>query len=281
MRLKPTFTIQQADQGLDSALEILESARDVAITDSKDPRAAYLYGINFAVEKLLPFAVPDLSAALQSTTFWNILQAARDQPMMLRWIVLNELNVQIPALAKAREDLDVLKAYTARPGLPLVYDTNMLNHFNHPDAIDWRKAVRHATGKKASAIRLIVPQEVIGELDRQKYGQGDLARRANAAIRYLDTALLTAPPGEPVQIREGVTIETRLAPPGPAHVIDVDWEILMCADELHHLNPAARVHVLTNDRNMGLRASQLHLPTLTLDNHYRRDHNTCTSACPR
>ncbi|MFJ7911389.1 PIN domain-containing protein [Kitasatospora sp. NPDC096204] len=145
----------------------------------------------------------------------------------------------------------------------------MLNHFKQPDHIDWKDAVRRATGTKPPTVRLIIPQEVIGELDRQKYGQGDLAKRAAAAIKYLDTALLTAPPGHPVQIRDGVTLETRLAPPGPSHVIDVDWEILMCADELHHLNPTAGVHVLTNDRNMRLRAGQLNLPTLTLDASHR------------
>ncbi|MET8704674.1 PIN domain-containing protein [Kitasatospora sp. NPDC004723] len=283
MRLHAPFTIRHAEHGLEAALDLLDGLRDLLTRQQHRPaREPYLSIISHAVEKLLPFAAPDFTATLHTATFWNLLQATGTprQPILHR-IVLHELNIQIPTLIRAREELEALKAYATRPGLPVVYDTNMLNHYNRPDTIDWRTVVRRAIGQRVTAVRLIVPQEVIGELDRQKYGEGDLARRATSAIRYLDTALLTAPPGQPAQIRENVTLETRLAPPGPAHNTDTDWQILMCADELHHLNPTAGVHVLTNDRNMRLRAGQLQLPTLTLGNEFRKDQKACTGACPR
>jgi len=87
-----------------------------------------------------------------------------------------EIETQIRALAQVRAQLEALKKLAARPGVPVVYDTNMLNHWRQPGDIVWRELLR-AQGETVRLARLVVPLCVLGELDRHKYGQGELLRR--------------------------------------------------------------------------------------------------------
>jgi hypothetical protein len=57
-----------------------------------------------------------------------------------------EVDDQVKALTHARAELDALKALAARPGLPIVYDTNMLIHWIRPCDIGWKEVLR-ATGR--------------------------------------------------------------------------------------------------------------------------------------
>ena len=66
-------------------------------------------------------------------------------------------------------------------------NTDMLNHWVHPGDIRWREILK-IQEEDAKLARLVIPLRVVDELDRQKYGQGDLARKAQI------TARLSAPP---------------------------------------------------------------------------------------
>jgi hypothetical protein len=113
-----------------------------------------------------------------------------------------EIDSQVKALTLARAELDALKALAARPGLSIVYDTNMLIHWNRPCDIGWKEVLR-ASGETATLARLVVPLRVVDELDKQKYGDGKLADRAGKALRYLQEASKDRRPGRPCRSEMG------------------------------------------------------------------------------
>jgi predicted ribonuclease YlaK len=121
-------------------------------------------------------------------------------------------------------------------------------------------------------VRLVVPIVVIDELDRQKYGDGILAKRAATAIRYLDRQLTGSTPGAAVPLAKNVTLEVAFDSVPNQAAMDADRRILMCAADLDQLRPEAGTRVLTNDTNMRLRALHLGLRTLALPEKYRKPH---------
>ncbi|MEW1912327.1 PIN domain-containing protein [Kitasatospora sp. NPDC085895] len=210
-------------------------------------------------------ADPDLAGGLYSGHAWQL--AASSGVEHLFGALVQEIQRQIAAIEAAQKQLKALRAYTARPGVPVVYDTNMLNHWRQPEDIDWKELLR--AEKLNGPARLVVPLVVIDELDRQKYGNGALATKATTAIRYLERKLAGAPAGEAVGLRPGVTLEVRLDPPGH-RLGEADVEILLCAAELNQLLPSAGTRVLTDDTGMRLRAQSMGLTPLRLPAQYRK-----------
>lgn len=178
-----------------------------------------------------------------------------------------EIENQVKALEQARTELEDLKKLVARPGLPVVYDTNMLNHWQQPGDIRWRDVFK-AQDEKVPLTRLVVPLRVIDELDKQKYGQGDLARKAATAIRYLERVLKDSQPGETVRLRDGATLEVWVDTDHRGG--DADLSILRCAADLDNLHPATGARVLTDDIGMRLRAHQLGLKVVRLPEDHRK-----------
>ena len=109
----------------------------------------------------------------------------------------HEINNRQRALANAREQLKALIALAARPGLPLVFDTNVLIHWRRPAKIGWPEVLRE-WDEAAGTARIVVPLRVIDELDRQKYGDGPLAKRAGRALRGLYDTFKDHTAGRPV-----------------------------------------------------------------------------------
>jgi hypothetical protein len=232
------------------------------------------------------FVEPDLAAGLRSVAYWNLLQLrdtrrapgfTQDLSTAQNWAssmrALNqaigmEIEDQMAALTRARADLDTLKVLASRPGLPIIYDTNMLIAWQSPSDIAWRDTLR-AQGETLTQARIVVPLRVMDELDKQKVGSGKLAERATTAIRYLERTL-TGGPGELVPLRDGATLETWIATEDRAG--DADLAILRCAADLAALHPITGVRVLTNDFGMQLRARQMGLTALQLpDDRFRKD----------
>jgi hypothetical protein len=174
---------------------------------------------------------------------------------------------QVKALEQARAELEELRKLAARPGLPVVYDTNMLNHWRQPGDVLWRDVFK-AQGEHVLLTRLVIPLRVIDELDRQKYGQGDLANKAATAIRYLERVLKDTLPGQPIQLREGATLEVWVNTDDRGS--DADLSILRCAADLDNLHQDTGARVLTDDVGMRLRAQQMGLKALRLPQDYRK-----------
>ncbi|MFJ9777915.1 PIN domain-containing protein [Kitasatospora sp. NPDC101157] len=160
------------------------------------------------------------------------------------------------------------KELAQRPGLPVVYDTNMLNHWKQPDHVRWREVLK-SEGIEAKLVRLIIPLRVIDELDRQKYGDGALAKKAATAVRYLERTLTGAAPGTPVDLRPGEA-SLEVWNDSDHRDSDADLAILRCATDIAALHPDADVHVLTDDTGMRLRAHHLGLATLRLPDDHRK-----------
>ena len=195
MRLKPGITLAYADDLLRRCETEWSNARG-----ARDYFAAYTVAVHNTGPALRQiFAEPDLAAGMYTTAYWNLLQIgdrrtdmsfttdpdiARGWGSVLRahnHALAGEIDVQVRALELARIDVEAMKQLAGRPGLPVVYDTNMLNHWQQPG--DVRRELFKESGEAVPLTRLLVPLRVIDELDRQKYGSGDLAKKAATAIR--------------------------------------------------------------------------------------------------
>lgn len=283
MRLNPGITPEYADDILRRAETQWGNARG-----AQDYYRAYADAVHDTYPTLRQvFAKPDLAGGLHSTAYWNLLQfggprpewgvtrdpsQANNQMSTLRvqnQALSTEIEHQIQALERARADFEDLKKLAARPGLPVVYDTHMLNHWQQPGDVRWREFFKISLDQKVPLTRLVVPLAVIDELDRQKYGQGDLARKAATAIRYLDRVLAGSRPGQPVPLRQGeATLEVWVDTDDRGG--DTDLSILRCAADLDRLHPATGARVLSDDVGMRLRAQQMELEVLRLPEEYRK-----------
>jgi hypothetical protein len=108
------------------------------------------------------FAEPDLAEEVRSNAYWHLLTLRRPdipppqlvapgtwtmpgstQPVEVRRAHNDAFRREIgnvqQDLAGARK---ALTAVAVRPGLPLVFDTNILNHWRRPAEIDWPKVLR-------------------------------------------------------------------------------------------------------------------------------------------
>jgi hypothetical protein len=280
VRLTPGTALDVADNVLSRAETIWRAVRG----------SGHLYGAYVdAVRDTCPtlkqvFLSPDVSAGMQSTAYWQLMairsadpDSSIDRPLpkvmrttghrAVRDALITEILFQVQALEQARVELETLKKLAARPGLPVVYDTNMLNHWRQPDNILWRDVFR-AAGQNVPHTRLIIPLRVIDELDRQKYGKGDLARKAATAIRFLERVLKDTQPGEPVRLRDGATLEIWVDTDDRSG--DADLSILRSAMDLANLHRTTGVLVLTDDIGMRLRATQMGLKTFRLPEDHRK-----------
>ncbi|WP_443071034.1 PIN domain-containing protein [Streptomyces sp. YIM 132580] len=191
----------------------------------------------------------------------------REGPRVIR----REIATQMSILESPITELLRLIELSKHPGIPIVYDTNMLNHWQQPSGIVWPTVLKEA-GLRDQPVRLIVPMTVIDELDRQKYGQGDLARRAATAIRYLERTVGGSRDNRlPVEIRKGqATLEIWPEDQKRRRGSDPDLAILDCASAISQLLPGSRVCVLTGDMGMRLRAQQRDIFTIGLPDEYRK-----------
>ena len=282
MRLAPGISLAHADKVLRAAEATWSDA-----LGAQDVFRAYADAVHETYQALAKaFAAPDLAGGLRSTAYWNLLPigAARagtggftteriiaDSQHRARraenQALSTEIKNQLRALEQAHAELQALTDLAARPGLPVVYDTNMLNHWAQPGDIRWREVLR-TSRESAVLARLVIPLRVIDELDRQKYGQGDLARKAATAIRYLERVLRDGKPGQPVRLRDDATLEVWAEADDRSG--DADLSILRCAADLDNLHPDSGARVLTGDTGMRLRAWQMGLKTLQLPEDSRK-----------
>ncbi|MFI0711873.1 PIN domain-containing protein [Streptomyces inhibens] len=267
MRLKPGVTLDVAETNLRSAMNVLSNAR------SGGPFETLWQSYMAAVNKAVPlvagtFAEPDIAAVLQSSAYWHLLPTSGlgTEPNQA---ASHELSLRMADLQDALQDLERLKRTAARPGVPVVMDTNILLWWQQPGGVRWAEVLK-GQGAEAGSARLVVPLVVIDELDRHKYGDGLLARRAATAIRYLERALGTSGPDEAVALAPQVTLE--VARPAGRHPVgvDADLQILLCAADMDQLCPTAGTRLLTDDTGMRLRARDMGLTTMRLPQEYRK-----------
>lgn len=176
------------------------------------------------------FAVPDLAAGFHSTAYWNLL-----------------------AVAGANAEIGVTSERAVVTNEEARSPARSARRLRHQHAQPLAAARRHPVAR---------------HLDKQKYGQGDLARKAATAIRYLERVLKDSQPGEPVRLREGVTLEVWVDTDDRGG--DVDLSILRSAADLDNLHQDTGARVLTDDIGMRLRAHQLGLKVVRLPEKHRK-----------
>jgi hypothetical protein len=231
------------------------------------------------------FVTPDLGASLHSTAYWNLLPIGGARPDLgfttdpavaakrMRALraengaLATEIENQVRVLEHARAELEELKKLAARPGLPS-YMTPACSTTGGSPAMSYGGMSSKAQGEDILLTRLVIPLRVIDELDRQKYGQGDLAKKAATAIRYLERVLKDSRPGQPVQLRQDATLEVWVDTDDRGG--DADLSILHCATDLDNLHPNIGARVLTDDIGMRLRAQQMGLKMLRLPQDHRK-----------
>jgi hypothetical protein len=289
MRLIPGTSLDHADSVLRQAESKWGDARN-----SRAMYRAYLDAVaetHHALKKV--FVEPDIGSEMRSAAYWALLSIGTTErtvytadpdiaanmsrvTQMQNIACASEIEHQVSALQHARSELESLKKLAARPGLPVVYDTNMLNHWKQPGDIRWREVFK-ANGEDVPLARLVVPLRVIDELDGQKYGGGDLGKRSTAAIRYLERTLKGSRRGEPVTVRPEATLEVWTDAADRSE--DADLSILRCAADVANLHSHGDVRVLTGDLGMRLRAQQMDLEVLQLPEEYRKPHQGSSSPC--
>jgi PIN domain len=289
MRLAFGVSLDEAEE----ALHDVESRWRAAL-EGRDLFGAYVNAVDATYPVLQRiFTSQDLAEGMRSAAYWNLLQMADTQAnrggifagtvQALRVMrvetlepsraalqaLASEITTQIEALERAETELQALRDLASRPGLPIVYDTNMLNHWRQPGDIRWREFLK-GRGEQTTIARLVVPLRVIDELDRQKYGQGDLAKKAATAIRYLERVLKDNEPGQPVILRQEDAATLEVWVDSDDRSDDADLSILRCAADLDNLHRATGARVLTDDFGMRLRAGQMGLKIMRLDEEYRK-----------
>jgi hypothetical protein len=285
VRLHPGITLTHADDVLRDAEITWKNARGGGKTGFG---SAYTDAVSRTYQRLKEvFAVPDLATGIRSAAYWHLLPIIRDSQttryttdpdVALGWATSGrplsealsaEIDDQVTALTLARAELDALKALAARPGLPIVYDTNMLIHWNRPSDIGW-KEVLQSNRETVTQARLVVPLRVVDELDKQKYCDGKLADRAAKALRYLQETSKDHPPGRPVPIRDGDATTLEIWVDVEDRGADTDLAILRIAADLDALHAATGARVLTGDLGMQLRAQVMNLKVLHLPDTYHK-----------
>ncbi|WP_435233852.1 PIN domain-containing protein [Micromonospora aurantiaca (nom. illeg.)] len=272
MRLLPGVTLDRAD-------EVLRTAR----TDWANAQGgtygffhAYIGAVEKTYDQLrMCFAEPDLAGAVRGDAYWHLLTLGPVPVLPAPTEVIRASNEAykrvisdvIRELDLARAELDALTKLAARPGLPLILDTNVFHTWQRPDQIDWPTVLRGWKETERTA-RLVVPLRVIDELDRQKYGNGFLAESATKAVRFLQQTL-AGRAGESPSIRPNRTatleVWTQTDDRGP----DADLAILRCATDLDVLC-AAGARVVTGDLGMRLRAEHMDMQVRALPDDYRK-----------
>ncbi|GLW58137.1 PIN domain-containing protein [Kitasatospora phosalacinea] len=270
MRLKTGTTFDAAQDILEQELTRWRSVLDwnQGRGDHMMRWRRYNELVNDSPTRLGVLTEPDLALGIYTRTgLYELLIRSGGDPAFTGMLHL-EVERQVEAMQDALTRLEALRTYIEHPGLPVLYDTNMLNHWAQPSDVPWRKVLKDQ-GVEVNLVRLVVPLRVIDELDRQKDGGGDLGRKAGTAIRFLERTLGTVVPGTPVSLRpDEATLE--VWPGDDYRGLDTDLAILRCAADFAALRPDGDVYVLTNDTGMHLRARQQNLATLRLPDEYKK-----------
>ncbi|WP_435610039.1 PIN domain-containing protein [Streptomyces sp. C10-9-1] len=283
MRLNPGVTLSRADEVLRSALSKWGNAR------SSDSLARAL--TEAVHDTYLPlretFRTPDIASGLHSPAYWQLqahaMSSSENQPtsdpfVAMGWQISRKARNEIASLeiqrvhaelSEAFSQLSRLKNLADRAGLPIVVDTNILLHWTQLGDVRWREVLKEHQEQESSA-RLVVPLRVVDELDRQKYGGGDLANRADTAIRYLERTLRGTPPGKPAVLRDKGEATLEIWVDTDSRDSDADLAIIQCAADISSLHPTVGARVLTGDFGMRLRSELVGITLIHLPENHRK-----------
>lgn len=251
-----------APDALDRCLTALRDVSVAASNVSGGSMSAWDYLVNFmswhvnAEAMLSASLAPDeLRGLLYSPRYWALRGMDATAPSLIAWIEL-ELRVCGKALDEAAEALTAAKRRWRGDDATLVMpDTNLLLHHEKTMSfIPWRE-LADADG----AVRVVVPLQVIDELDRLKRtGRDEVRARARKSLAELSAASIVGTENRhPLQESPLTSTTLEVLADGLEHVRlpDADSEIVDRAAALGEL-AGGRVVVMTSDVGMQVRAGE-------------------------
>ncbi|MHB8233637.1 MAG: PIN domain-containing protein [Solirubrobacteraceae bacterium] len=176
----------------------------------------------------------------------------------------SEIRAQKDALTRAAAALRrQVERVQAAAGHIAVLDTHILLHYEPPESIDWTAIVG------VSPVRLLLPMQVVDELDEKKYTGSDKVRvKARAVLTHIRA--LVGADGALGPVRDGVTIEVELTGEDRQQS-DADKSIIDTCAELARLTGAANsVSLVTGDAGMLIRAAQREVRAVAMPDEYLR-----------
>jgi rRNA-processing protein FCF1 len=212
---------------------------------------------NFADER-------DVSAQLHTRFYWAIREADEETPRGIP-LMESETQAQKAALLRIAEDLRRREKRAAAGGHIAVLDTHLLLHYEPPESVDWLQLLN------ADQVRLLLPMQVVDELDEKKYTGSDRVRRkARAILPHIEGMVgPDGAPGEP--LRPGVTMEVELVGEDQ-HNPDADRSIIATCTELARLvGQSNGVTLVTGDAGMRMRAAQRGVRAVEMPEDYLRE----------
>ncbi len=234
--------------------------------DWREVQNFYLQAVETADAQLAAMFDDDdgVAAGLFSSEY-RLIREMTDATPRKAPLIDNEVRRQVHALESLREKARGALALRARPGSPVILDTNVLMHYHRPDEVSWREV----TGEQP--VRIILPMLVIDELDNKKYtGSDTMARRAAQAIRVLRRHSNGLQPDGAIVFGDGTTLEFLADDPGHSRTPNPDEELLNRAAFAQQAI-GKPVTIVTGDLGMQLRASVRGLRHAVMPGKYAKD----------
>ena len=238
---------------------------------------AYLQWSSDVVMRLGAMLRPgDLEQLVTTPCYWTLqtLDPAARQLSLAGFVDL-EVTERLRRFELERDDLRrSIEHWRAQEGWLTVADTNVyLHHVRYFDDVDWNAVV----GARLDGVHLVIPLQVIDELDRHKRSQRgrkvgaanaeEVRTRARVTLKKMDE---WPSPGASVTVqraripeRGAITAEVLLDPPGHLRLADADAEIVDRAVVVKQL-AQREVTIVTFDVGMKLRAQAAGLRVVRL-----------------
>jgi hypothetical protein len=199
------------------------------------------------------FRSPSVWQELYTDRYWHLRPLADSRDIRSTPLVQNEATWQRDRLKAIFDQLHDARAALELPDntLAIVLDTNVFMHYEFYDDVDWPKEL----GTKA--VRLVVPQLVIDELDTLSYRANTDSDRAKKVIRSLQQLRGGAAPTTAIVLPKHENVDLLILPDPPGHPRrpNNDDEILARVEYLAAFVGEDRILLVAGDYGMLLRGT--------------------------
>ena len=202
-------------------------------------------------ERLLNNEFVDLSDdgfGLHTPRFWALV--SMDPTASATTYQTNaEMELQVRRLREAVAEWKSVAQQFKKGAVLVAPDTNTLVRGQWLPDVRWNELVGTAQAT------VVLPHVVLDELDRLSYKSNvDTSDRARKVLRYLRDQVDLAAPATPVPLRNSVSLQLFVDPPGHRSAPNSDGEFLDRVELLKVIS-GSPVHVATRDYGMQIRAA--------------------------
>lgn len=261
MRIRGNYSFEGV---LKQVQSICKAAEDMkALSDGQGLRQKYLDWVTASEEQLRRYLADSSWADDFITSRYIFIQQDRSG-LGKDWssftlAVRAEIDTQHQRLVRLMSLMQMLNEHARRSGAPIVLDTNAYLHVSPFEEVDWCKELHQ------KSVRIVLPIEILRELDKVKYMRGDRSARADNVLKVLDGLSEIFEQGV-AMVRENVTIEVCAINDGHTLSENVDEEIISRSVLIQQAS-VKPVTVITDDRSMRVRARVAGLQAWPIPDH--------------